>query len=207
MIYTSDDYINKYCDTLSYLIGRSYQERYSFDYIQKRISYSSLINELEKSNSTLIAFSSMEKIYSDIFKDYDNDYEFNIYDMFGWIGYTYMHLFLSLQITFEALFYLIPIDEMMNLYKLYHEMDYSQVLDYVKNKVDHSLLNVVMSKKEISSKSLSDKTGISVATITALRYGKRDINKLEAHKLLLIANALNVKMETLLPNINLIFAE
>ena len=95
MIYTSDDYINKYCDTLSYLIGRSYQERYSFDYIQKHISYSSLVNELEKSNSTLIAFSSMEKIYSDIFKDYDNEYEFNIYDMFGWIGYTYMHLFLT----------------------------------------------------------------------------------------------------------------
>ena len=203
MIYLSDDYVDKYANTLSYLIGRSYHEGYSFDYIEKSIAYSLPISELEKSNVTIFAFSSFEKIYHNIFPDKDNDYVFSIYDIFGWVGYTYMHLFLNLEITFEALFYIIPIQEMLNLYNLYHEMSFSQIVDYAKEKIKHSILDVVMKRKEISNKVLLNKTNISISTINALRYGKRSIAKLEADKLLLLSHALKVKMETLLPNIHL----
>ena len=201
MIYLADDYITKYCDTLSYLIGRSYREGYSFDYIEKNISYSIPINELEKSNATLFAFSSMEKIYSDIFPLYHNDYDFDAYDIFGWVGNTY--LFLSLNITFEALFNVISIEEMLNLYHLYHEMDYSKILEYAKEQMKYSLLDVVMKRRKISNKELYFKTDIPVSTINALRYSERSIEKVEANKLLVMAKALNVKMETLLPNIHI----
>ena len=77
MIYLSDDYIEKYSNTLSYLIGRSANEGYSFDYIQRKISYSEAISEFEKSNVTIIAFTSMEKIYSGVFTDYNNEYQYN----------------------------------------------------------------------------------------------------------------------------------
>lgn len=43
------------------------------------------------------------------------------------------------------------------------------------------------------------------STITALRYGSRDINKLEAGLLLKLANSLRAKVESLLVDINLIF--
>ncbi|MCR5506130.1 MAG: helix-turn-helix transcriptional regulator [Bacilli bacterium] len=204
MIYLSDDYINKYCDVLSYLIGRSIEEGYSFDHIEKSIAHSSLVNELERSNITTIAFSSMEKIYSDIFPGKDNKYDLDIYGIFGWVGYTYMHLLLTMEITFEALFYLIPIHDMLNQYHLYHEMDYKQILDYANEQIKCSILNVVMKRKKVSSNELSHSTGLSFATINSLRYGKRDITKLAGDKLLLLSRALNVKMETLLPQIHLI---
>ena len=203
MIYLSDDYLTKYSDTLSYLIGRANHEGFSFDYIEKMISYSIPINEFEKSNVTQFAFSSMEKLYSEIFPTNDNDYTLDVYGIFGWVGYTYMHLFLTLEITFEAIFFIIPINEMLNLYHLYHEMDFNQMLDYVKEKTKYSLLDVIMKRKNCSNKDLSNKTKISVSTINAIRYGKRDISKLEADQLLLISHFLNVKMETLLPNIHL----
>ena len=158
MIYLSDDYVCKYSDTLSYLIGRSCREGYSFDFIERNISYSLMISELEKSNITLIAFSSMEKNYNDVFHIYRNEYDFNAYDIYGWIGNTYMHLFLSMKITFEALFYVIPLREMLDLYKLYHEMDFNQILYYAKELIKHSLLDIVMKRKKISNKDLSNKT-------------------------------------------------
>ena len=201
MIYLSDDYIGKYSDTLSYLIGRSYSEGYTFDFIEKSISYSLAINELEKSNVTLIAFSSMEKIYSDIFPIHNNNYEFNPYDVFGWVGNTYIHLFLSLKITFEALFNVISIKEMMELYKLYHEMDFIQILDYAKERMKYSLLDVVMKRMGVTTQELANLTSLPFATINALRYGKRKISKLESRTLLIISHTLNVKMETLLDNI------
>lgn len=203
MIYLSDDYVEKYINALSYLIGRSHHEGYSFDHIEKSIAYSIPINELEKSNITIFAFSSIEKIYNYIFPTNDNDYVFSMYDIFGWVGYTYMHLFLELEITFEALFYIIPIQDMLNLYNLYHEMSFSQMIDYTKEKMKYSILDIVMKRKNISNRELSKNTNVSISTINALRYVKRDISKLEANKLLLISRYLKVKMETLLPNIHL----
>ncbi len=203
MIYLSDDYVTKYGDVISYLLSRSYNEDYSFDYIQRSISYSTMINELEKSNVTIIAFSSMEKIYSDIFPKHDNAFIFNEYDAFGWSGYIYMHLFLTMQITFEALFYVIPFEQMLSLYNLYHEMSTTQMDDYFHETLKYSILDIIMKANKISNVDLAKKTNLSVGTINALRYNKRDIAKLEANKLLLLANALNVKMETLLPSIHL----
>ena len=203
MIYLSDDYLTKYSDTLSYFLGRSYDEGYSFDYIEKSVAYSLPICELEKSNVTLLAFSSMERLYVNIFPSCHNDYNFDPYDTFGWIGNTYLHLFLSLEITFEALFMIIPIKEMLNLYHLYHEMNFTQILECTKERMSYSLLDVVMRKRKLSNKDLASLTSLSASTINALRYGNRDIAKLEADKLLLLCRALNVKMETLLPNIRL----
>ena len=203
MIFLSDDYLTKYSDVLSYLIARSYYEKYSFDYIQKTIAYSKVISELERSNITPIAFSSLKEIYEDTFPYSQDDFIFNEYNEFGWIGTAYMHLFLNLKITFEALFFLVSIEEMLGLYHLYHEMSFSQIDDYVSNKLKYTTLDIIMKRLNISCKNLSDKTRISQATISALRYKQRDIAKLEANKLLKIAIALNVKTETLLPTIYL----
>ena len=165
-----------------------------------------MVSELEKSNITLIAFSSMEKLYNEIFSPHENQYIFDEYNAIGWSGYVYIHLFLKFQITIEALFYVIPVEEMLSLFKLFHEMSITQMEEYYREKLKFSLLDIVMKAKKISNSDLSKKTGISTATINALRYNKRDISKLESNKLLLIANALNVKMETLLPSIHLVLS-
>ena len=208
MIYLSDDYIAKYCDTLSYIIERSVYEQYSFNHIERSIAYSMMINELEKSDVSIIAFSSSEDIYHQIFPLKDNDgFIQDIYSNYSWASYIYMHLFLDLEITFESLFFIVPLEEILSLYHLYHEMDYSQTLSYVKDKMERSTLNIIMKRKKISSNKLSSLTNTSISTIKALRYSYRDIDKIEARKLLLIANCLNVKMESLLPSIHLIKQE
>ena len=94
---------------------------------------------------------------------------------------------------------------MLGMYRLYHEMDYRQALDEVKLGIAYSYLNVIMNHKGISSTKLAELTGISASTISALRYAHRDINKLEAFKLIRIAQALRVKTESLLTDIGLVF--
>ena len=192
MIYLSDDYLTKYCDTISYLLARSYSEGYSFDFIQRTISYSQPISELEKSDITTLAFSSFERIYNNVFPEHNNEFVFNPYDIFGWSGYAYVHL-------------LIPLKDMLNLYHLYHEMNVSQIEEYASDIIKYSILDIIMKTKSVSNSELSEKTNLSLSTINALRYKKRDINKLEAYKLMLIANALDVKIETLLQPIDLKF--
>ena len=204
MIFLSDDYLNKYIDVFGYIFARAIDEEYSLPYIEKIISYSSLVDELENSNITTIAFSSSEKIYHDLFPLHDNNgFVYNPYDQFGWIGNIYIHLFLKYEITFELLFIILPIERALSLYKLYHEMDYSQVYDLFDELIGYSYLDAILKKKNISSMELSKRSGVSFQTINALRYKKRDISKLESKLLFKISKGLRVKITTLLPSLDL----
>lgn len=196
MIYQFYDYINKYVETLTYIFSRAIHNKYSYEYIQKRICESKMINEFEKSNVTLIAFSSYEKNYSLIFDDY-NDFEYRRDNTLNWISYAYIYLFINQQVTFETLFILFPIKEMIKLFPLYHEMSIIKLDEVFYEKTKYSLLDGIMNKKEMSSYKLAELTGISVSTIKALRYNKRDLNKLQYSYVREIAKYLNVKIESL----------
>ena len=82
-------------------------------------------------------------------------------------------------------------------------MDYAQLLDYVKGLIRYSVLDIIMKKKKMSNEKLASKAQISSSTISALRYGNRDILKLDSYKLLMLSHGLNVKMESLFPHIYL----
>ena len=198
MIYLFDDYVEKYQNTFSYIIGRAIEEKYSFEYIERAIAYSTMCFEMEHSNITTIAFSSSEKIYLNIFPLIDNDIDIDIYGPYGWLGYTYIRLFIDLKITFEMLFYLFPIEDALYSYHLYHEMDYSKTLAYVKSKVVYSHLDIIMKNKKMSNNALSSLSDVSASTINFLRYNKRKFDKLEVGIAAKIANALQVKIESLL---------
>lgn len=204
MIYLSDDYVDKYKEVFCYLLERAVDEEYSFSYIEYTISHSRMVNEFEESNVTLIAFSSLEKIYQEIFPfKENNNFKHNIYGKFGWISDAYINLFLNLNITFETMFIIFPLEEMLSLYKIYHEMSFSKLIDLKNEKVPYTYLDNIMKYRNISTNELATKSGIPFSTINALRYGKRDIRKLESNKLLVISKNLSVKMESLLPDIYL----
>lgn len=197
MIYLSDDYVEKYQDAFGYVLGRAIDNKYSFSYIENIISHSTIFNEFEESNITQIAFSSLEKTYNKLFID-ENDFIYDQYGIYGWLGYIYIQSFLELKITFELLFILLPIEEALNMYHLYHEMDIVQMINYVKNKMKPSLLHAITSKKKININELASGSGVSFSTIRSLVYGYRDINKIELKNAKKIATFLNVRLDSLI---------
>ena len=146
----------------------------------------------------------MEKIYSDLFPLYDNNgFAYHPYSEFGWLGEMYIQLFLKFQVTFELLFIIIPLNDALNLYKLYHEMNFSKMNDVFTERVKFTYLDNVIKYRKLSSDEISKKTGLSIATIKALRYGNRDISKVETKTLFKLAKVLRVKVESLLTNLEL----
>lgn len=204
MIYTADDYVQKYENVLTYVLGRSITKGYSFSFIERSVAYSATFSEFEKSNVTHIAFSSNEKIYSELFNDENNDYQENPYDIYGWLGYIYIHLFFQFKVTFEMLFIALPLETAINMYPVYHEMDISHMDDYLCAELFPSSLSCIMKRRNITMQELASKANIPFATIRSLKLGYRDIDKLEVFKTVLIASVLNVKVETLLKEIPLI---
>ena len=204
MIFTADDYIEKYQNVLFHLLSKSIGLKHSFSYIEKKISNSVVFSEFERSNITLIAFNDSERIYDDVFGSSDEDLLMEDDTIFSWLSYVYIHLFLKYKTTFEMLFFALPIERAMQMFHLYHEMDISHVDDAFINSMKPTHLACIMKSKKISTKELSEKTNIPYATMRALKLGNRSIDKLEASKLVAIAYCLDVKIETLLSSIPLV---
>ncbi len=203
MIFLSYDYVNKYEEVLTYLIARSISEEYSFDHIEKTIARSSVFSQFEQSDVTAIAFSSAEKIYSELFPRFTNKFTANIYNIYGWIAFAYINIFLKKQVTFETIFAALPLEKMLLYYGPYHEMDISQLLELFDEKVGKSHLDLFMKKSDMSCVELAKQTNIPLPTIKALRYGHRDIAKMELYRTILISSALHIKVESLLDKIPL----
>lgn len=196
MIYQAYDYIDKYVETLTYIFSRALYNKYSFDYIQKRIYKSEMIREFEESNVTPIAFDSYEKNYKSIFGDMD-DFKYERNNTINWIVYAYIYLFIHKKITFEFLLLLFPLERMFEIFPMYHQMGISRLDGLFHEETKYSLLDAIMNKRKITSKKLSELTGISVSTIKALRYNKRDMNKLQYSYVRKIAEVLKIKTESL----------
>lgn len=204
MIYTSYDYISKYSDTLAEIIALAKLDKYSFEYIERVLSSSKMIDEFEYSDITLIAFTSSSRLYRSLFPEAKASInDIALFDSSYWIGETYIRIFLKYKLTFEAIFTYLPLEIMERQYALYHEMDEGQFDEYFESVLKENILSKIMSKKSITSVALSKKTNISLSTIRSLKEGKRDIHKISADKLEKIATSLNIKLRTLLYPITL----
>lgn len=204
MIYTSYDYISKYSDTLAEIIALAKLDKYSFEYIERVLSSSKMIDEFEYSDITLIAFTSSSRLYRSLFPDAKASInDIALFDSSYWIGETYIRIFLKYKLTFEAIFTYLPLEIMERQYALYHEMDEGQFDEYFESLLKENILSKIMSKKSITSVALAKKTNISLSTIRSLKEGKRDIHKISADKLEKIATSLNIKLRTLLYPITL----
>lgn len=196
MIYQGYDYLKKYELVISYIIENAITSGYAIPHIERQIAYSKVFTEFEESDVTEIAFSSCEKSYLSMFEK-NSFNKVNEYGIYGWIGYAYIYLFLKEKITFETLFLIMPIENMINRYPVYHEMDIRQLEDDFKYLTRYSLFDAILKAKKISTNELSIKTNIPFSTLSSIRFGKRDINKVEFSTVIKIAKALKIKPESL----------
>lgn len=98
-----------------------------------------------------------------------------------------------------------PIDDVIGMYRPYHEMDISQFTD----KLDHlyrnahpeSNLKRLRTQAHLSQSELADFANISIRTIQELEQGRKDINKAQIDTLLPMATALHVPVESLLERV------
>lgn len=203
MIYIADDYIEKYQSVLEHLLSKAIGLHFSYSFVERKIAYSDVFSEFERSNITLIAFNDNDRIYDAIFGNSENDLIRESDSIYSWLGFIYIHLFLKFKVTFEMLFMAIPIEKALSMYRIYHEMDITQVEKVFIEAIRPTSLARIMECKKIKTKDLSIRANIPLTTIRSLKYGYRSIDKLEANKLIELAFSLNVKVETLLSSIPL----
>lgn len=166
---SKDKCIEYFSQIFSYCI----QAKIHFEVITDVISKSELIKEIETNNFSRINSKTPYEIFVEIFdKTYIKETSSNYFDRGYWCGRSYAQLFYEFNKSFSYIFLKLPLEKMMNMYDVYHELDISQLFDKFKIEMNsNSILDLLLKKHSISGIELSRKTGISIRTI---EYYKKD---------------------------------
>ena len=101
----------------------------------------------------------------------DNSY--GVYNDAYWSGQNYFDLYLRTRKSFTYIFLKLPLTEMMNIYSIFHEMDFTSLLDYFnKKEKDKTILRLLCEKKNCSLNDISKATSLSLNTLK--KYNSSD---------------------------------
>lgn len=158
-------------DYFSYIFFYGFKNRYSYDYIQDRLSSSYIVKDLEdKGNSDFLFNSSLSESIKSIYQlndiDIDSIVETNTISL--WVSEAYLRLFFKYHKSFGYLFVYLPIERMLSLFDLYHELDWTRLFEVYEEEIKQSsLLKKILEKKSLSLHKLSELTGISKSTLVS----------------------------------------
>lgn len=197
-----------YLDTFANVLSYGHKLGYSFDVLEKRISKHRKFLAIELDNNSPDLYLDRSVVLNELFFDSPEEVDELIrYNECEWAADMYLHLQAETGLTFELLFLYIPLEKAYEMFPIYHEMDFTQSVDYffeIFNKV--TPFELLMKKKAISGKQISEITNISYSTIMSIKNKHRDIKNLNSLSLLKLRILFNVRTETLLAvNINDLF--
>lgn len=190
-------YLYEYINTLERVLSTGYKYQYSNLALEKAISYSSFFQKLEKDNGAPMI--SEQAILKEIFPELDVDpNEVPTYNQCLWAAEAFLRIQKETGFTFECIFMYISITKMYEYFPIYHEMDFSKIIDVFKVEyASESILSKILKKKDLSLKELSTNLDVSYDTLFSLKQRRRDIKKMNVAFVSSLANRLNVRIETL----------
>lgn len=140
----------------------------------KALEKSEFIQKIEKNEYDDYFNHSLESIFFDITgKRIDKDGSYGIYNDAYWCGYSYFLLYKQTKKPFSFIFLKLPLKKLVDMYDVYHEMDFSSLLEQF-NKLDKgkTILRALCEERDCSISKLSNETKISKATLS--KYNSSD---------------------------------
>lgn len=137
---------------------------------------------------------SLSDVFDDITNIYiTNDESFGIYDDAFWCGNVYCYIQEKTNKPLSYILLKMSFDNLINYYPLYHEMDYSEILDvFLEESKKHSILSLLCNIKGYSLPRLSKITGISLSTLKKYSSSDEYLYKASFQKIYALINVFDV---------------
>jgi len=136
---------------------------------------SEYVNDIENKRYDKADSTNLEDLFLDLTKmELHEDNSFGVYNDAYWCGYVYFNLHMMMKKPFSYLFLKLPLDKLLDMYPLYHEMDITQVEQYIKSHEEETIIKLLCKKKRMSLTKLATSTGVSINTIK--KYASDDKN-------------------------------
>lgn len=153
-------------DTFSRLFVLAVMNKMNFYSFTTMLEKSDFVKKIEMDKYDDSFSYPLEKIFYSItgFKTVDNSY--GIYNDAYWCGQNYFDLHIKLEKSFSYLFLKIPLKKMMDIYLIYHEMDFSALTEYFLNiEKKETIIESLLKAKKSTLQKMSNDTTININTL------------------------------------------
>lgn len=133
---------------------------------------------------------SIAEIFESITSNYiREDDSFGIYDDAYWSGVSYFDLHLKTNKPFSYLFLKLPLEKMLGIYVIYHEMDLSSLYEYFqKVEQEKTILRSLCQDYHSSLAKISKATSVSINTLSKYNASDEALYKASFQNIIKIAN-------------------
>ena len=119
-----------------------------------------------------------------------------------WAGWALAFYQWYSSFSFMEILKAVPLEKIMEMYPIYHEMDIMQFVDKIQEKMKlaypQTKLRLLRESSGLSQSELESVSGVPLRQIQLFEQRQRDINKTAAETLLKLSKALCCKMEDLI---------
>ena len=131
-----------------------------------------------------------ESITSNTIREDDS---FGIYNDAYWSGVSYFDLHLKAHKPFSYIFLKLPFEKMLDIYDVYHEMDFSSLYEYFqKLEQEKTILRLLCEQSHKSLSKISKATSISINTLSKYNASDEALYKASFQNIIKIANYFDV---------------
>ena len=139
---------------------------------------SNFVKSIEQNEYDNIFYDSLEKIFVSITSKSVNDTSYGVYNDAYWAGVSYFDLHYKLNKSFSYLFLKVPIEKMLNLYPVYHEMDFSSLLEEFEHIANQkTILQLLCKRKGVLLPKVAKSIGVSASTLVKYMYSDNSLYK------------------------------
>ena len=193
------NYLYDYVTLLERALSFAYKNKYSLDALQRNISYSPMFLSIEANENDLGPSIDDKSLIKSLFPDVGYHLEdVPEYNQCLWAAESYLRIQNASSLTFEAIFLYIPIKAMYDYFSVYHEMDFSQIINrFFELYNSQSVLSLLLRKYGYSVKKVSEMVNIPYDTLQSLKSRRRNIAKISVDAALSLSRLFNVRIETI----------
>lgn len=194
----NSQYLFEYSNVFERILSVGYEYKYSVPSIERSISYSSYFRSIEKDNRGFAPIANDVELINEFFPNLKIDLiNTPHYNQCLWAAESFLRIQSVTKLTFECIFLYIPINKMYEYFSLYHEMDFSHIINEFKRLyAEKSVLELLIEKYHYSLVDIAAQIGISYDLLSSLKFRRRDIKKTSAETVIKLSQLFNVRVET-----------
>ena len=150
-------------ETFSRLFVLAVRNKINFKSFTNMLSNSSFIESIEKDKYNDLFNKPIEQLLFSITGfETKEDNSYGIYNDAYWCGQNYFDLHIKTKKSFVYIFLKLPFEELMNVYSIFHEMDFTSLLEYFRKKEkEKTILRILCEEKRCSLNDISKATTLN----------------------------------------------
>ena len=161
-------------ETFSRLFVLAVRNKINFKSFTNMLSNSSFIESIEKDKYNDLFNKPIEQLLFSITGfETKEDNSYGIYNDAYWCGQNYFDLHMKTKKSFVYIFLKLPFEELMNVYSIFHEMDFTSLLEYFRKKEkEKTILRILCEEKRCSLNDISKATTLNLNVLK--KYNSSD---------------------------------